>query len=300
VAGVAYVSTSSVGGRAALGWDKLPSGSLVAAHELGHNWARNHAPCGGPQQVDLQYPYTDGTTGTYGVDVAAQTLQQPNLGDVMGYCDPKWIGDYTYRGALNYLLAPSPPSLTPSPSQAVQPCLVVWGHIQNGELVLEPAFQATTRPSLPRQPGPYTVSGTADDGSTVFAVPFTPNQIADAGPGQQNFVFAVPLSSSLAARLASIRVIGAGRSVTRSAAGTVVSGSPAAGSIALRRTGTGNVALRWDSQALPLLVVRDPDSGQILSLARGGEVQLSTTKPQVDLVISNGVRSRVQRMRVTR
>jgi hypothetical protein len=295
VAGVAYVSTTTVGGRAALGWDKLPSGSAVAAHELGHNWGRNHAPCGGPQQVDLQYPYANGTTGTYGLDLASQTLQQPDLGDIMGYCDPKWIGDYTYRGVLNYLLAPSPPSMTGSASGAVQPCLVVWGHIQNGEVVLEPAFQAHTRPSFPSRPGPYTLSGTAADGSTLFSVSFTPNEIADAGSGQQNFVFAMPLSSSRAERLSSIRVAGGGRSATRSA---LIAGARAAATIALRRTGAGSVALRWDSQSLPMLVVRDPDNGQILSLARGGEVQLSTSKGQVDLLLSNGVRSRVQRMRV--
>jgi hypothetical protein len=300
VAGVAYVSTPSMGGRAALGWDYLPSGSIVAAHELGHNWGRNHAPCGGPQQVDLQYPYTDGSTGIYGLDVAAHTLQQPNLGDVMGYCDPKWIGDYTYRGVLNYLLAPSPPIMGGSATESVQPCLVIWGHIRNGGVVLEPAFQANTRPSLPRQPGPYTLSGMAEDGSTMFALSFTPNEIADAGTGQRNFVFAVPLASSRAARLSSIRVVGAGHSAVRSAAGAVVSGTPATGSIALQRMGAGRVSLRWDSQALPMLVVRDPDNGQILSLARGGEVQLSTSKGQVDLIISNGVRSRVQRMRVTR
>jgi hypothetical protein len=300
VAGVAYVSTSTLGGRAALGWDKLPSGSMVAAHELGHNWGRNHAPCGGPAQVDLQYPYADGSTGTYGVDVASPTaVQQPDLGDVMGYCDPKWIGDYTYRGVLNYLLNPSAPVVTGSGSQAVQSCLIIWGHIRNGELVLEPAFQANTRPSLPRQSGPYTVSGTAADGSTLFALSFTPNEIADAGPGAQNFVFAVPLPASRAEQLTNIRVVGGGRSATRSAAGTGVAGPPAPGPIALRRTPAGNIALRWDSQTIPLLVVRDPDNGQILSLARGGEVQLATRKRQVDLVLSNGVRSRVQRMQVT-
>ncbi|HYF38678.1 MAG TPA: zinc-dependent metalloprotease family protein [Gemmatimonadales bacterium] len=297
VAGVAYVSTSTVGGRAALGWDYLPSGSLVAAHELGHSWGRNHAPCGGPQQVDLQYPHLDGTTGIYGIDVAAQTLQQPDLGDVMGYCDPKWISDYTYRGVLNYLLSPSPPIMGGPGSQAAQPCLVVWGHIRNGEVVLEPAFQATTRPSLPRRSGPYTVSGTAADGSTVFSVSFTPQEIADAGSGRQNFVFAVPLAATQAARLSSIRVVGSGRSAVRSAAAPAA-GTPAG--IAVHRTGAGKVALRWNHQANPLVVVRDPDNGQILSLARGGEVQLSTKKGQVDLVISDGVRSRVQRMRVAR
>ena len=293
VAGVAFVSTTTQGGRAALGWDKLPSGSVVAAHELGHNWGRNHAPCGGPQQLDLQYPYSNGTTGIYGLDMASLMLQQPDLGDVMGYCDPKWIGDYTYRGVLNYLLAPSSPIMTGSTSSAVQPCLVVWGHILDGELVLEPAFEARTRPTLPHRPGPYTLTGTAADGSTIFAVSFTPNEIADAGPGQQNFAFAVPLPSSRAERLSSIRVTGGGRSVMRSA---VAAGAPS--SIALRRTGAGSVTLRWNDQSLPLVVVRDPDNGQILSLARGGEVELSTRKGQVDLVLSNGVRSRVQRMRV--
>jgi hypothetical protein len=297
VAGVAYVSTSTAGGRAALGWDYQPSGSLVAAHELGHNWARNHAPCGGPQQVDLQYPYTDGVTGVYGVDVTAQTLQQPTLGDVMGYCDPKWIGDYTYRGVLNYLLAPSSPSMTGA-SAAVQPCLVVWGHIRNGELVLEPAFQANTRPSLPSRPGPYTLSGTAADGSTVFSLSFAPNEIADAGPSQQNFVFAVPIPSSRAERLSTLRLVGGGQSAVLSGSGTGASGTPAVGSIVLQRTGANRVALSWDSQEFPMLVVRDPSNGQILSLARGGEVQLATSKGLVDLVLSNGVRSRVQRMRV--
>ncbi len=42
VAGVGYI-----GAEAAIGWDKLPSGSSVAAHEWGHNWGRQHAPCGG-------------------------------------------------------------------------------------------------------------------------------------------------------------------------------------------------------------------------------------------------------------
>ena len=42
IAGYGYVP-----GRSAVGWDKLPSASGVAAHELGHNFGRSHAPCGG-------------------------------------------------------------------------------------------------------------------------------------------------------------------------------------------------------------------------------------------------------------
>jgi hypothetical protein len=44
VAGMGYVGGSA---RAAIGWDYLPSGNHVMAHEVGHNMGRQHAPCGG-------------------------------------------------------------------------------------------------------------------------------------------------------------------------------------------------------------------------------------------------------------
>ena len=146
-------------GSAALGWDYLPSGSDVVAHELGHNWGRNHAPCGGPAGVDPAYPHPDGSTGGYGLDVSTGTLKPPTTSDIMGYCDPKWISDYTYKAVLNYLSPASPIVMSAAVSQAIQPCLLVWGHIEDGELVLEPAFQVNTRPSLPDRAGPYSVSG---------------------------------------------------------------------------------------------------------------------------------------------
>jgi hypothetical protein len=300
IAGVAYVSTSTQGGRAGLGWDYLPSGSTVMAHELGHNWARTHAPCGGPADVDLQYPRPDGTTGTYGLDVATVTLEPPTRTDIMGYCIDKWIGDYTYRGVMNYLLSPSLP-LVSQVNQPVQPSLLVWGHVRNGELTLEPAFQVNARPSLPRRPGPYTLSGQADDGSTLFALSFTPNQIADAGSEQQSFVFAVPLTAARAARLATIQVSGKGRRAVRGAANaTVVTGAPIQPDfIEARRVAGNTVALRWDNRAHPMVMVRDPGTGEVLSFARSGDVQLPVRKGSVDLIMSNGVRSRFKRMKVS-
>ena len=72
IAGIGYV-----GGKTALGWDNLPTGSSVAAHEWGHNWGRNHSPCGGPSNPDPNYPYAGGMTGAYGLDVASATLMPP-------------------------------------------------------------------------------------------------------------------------------------------------------------------------------------------------------------------------------
>jgi hypothetical protein len=60
------------------------------------------------------------------------------------------------------------------------------------------------------------------------------------------------------------------------------------------------VALRWNATAHPVVMVRDAETGQVLSFARGGDVELSTTKSQLDLVLSNGVKSHLKRIRVTR
>jgi hypothetical protein len=44
-----------------------------------------------------------------------------------------------------------------------------------------------------------------------------------------------------------------------------------------------------------MVMVRDPDTGEVLSFARGGEVELPTSKGRIDLLVSNGVRSRAVR-----
>ncbi|HZB27570.1 MAG TPA: zinc-dependent metalloprotease family protein, partial [Gemmatimonadales bacterium] len=90
VAGVAYVSQGTANAHAALGWDHDPPGSasIVAAHELAHNWGRNHAPCGGAGNPDPLYPQPDGTIGSYGLDVSTVKLKPDTLSDIMGYCDP--------------------------------------------------------------------------------------------------------------------------------------------------------------------------------------------------------------------
>jgi len=302
VAGVAYVSGGTPE-RVALGWDALPSGSAVLAHELAHNWGRNHAPCGGPAGVDPSYPHPDGRTGVYGLDVALQSLKPPTTNDIMGYCDPKWIGDYSYRAILNYL-SPVSPLVASVVREAVQPCLLIWGHIRNGELVLEPAFQVNTRPSLPRRSGPYSVSAAGENGATLFNFSFAPKEIADLPGGQRNFVFAVPVSEAQARQVATLRLKGPGRQTVRRATVAGMSGmrqttggTPQSPSV--RRLASGGTGIQWDAGAHPMVMVRDARTGEVLSLARGGSVQLPGSRHEVDLVLSNGVTSSARRVPVT-
>ena len=291
VAGIGYV-----GGKTALGWDK-GSNDLIAAHEWGHNWGRSHAPCGNPAAPDAQYPYAGGAIGVYGFDVAAQSLKPPASHDLMGYCNNEWISDYTYEGVLNYRSAH--PDVVASFAQAMQPCLLVWGRIVDGQPVLEPSFQIVTRPSLPARRGPYTVEGRATDGSRLFGLDFVPEQVADDPHGGEHFAFAVPLQADRAARLDAIRLLAPGRpAVTFRAAGpAAASGTPL---VSATRTGAGRVSLHWDAAAHPMLMVRDAVTGQVLSFARGGEADLITDRSELDVQLSNGVAGRSMRVAVPR
>jgi hypothetical protein len=221
----------------------------------------------------------------------------------MGYCDPKWISDYNYQGVLNYR-ATQPLVMSAATAPMVQPCLLLWGHISNGELVLEPAFYIATRPRLPSQRGPYSIEARAADGTTLFALSFAPSEVADIPGSQQNYAFAVPLSAAKAARLSSLHLSGRGREAVLGA-GIPPTSAPAAqgqaglsaDSVELRRAGGDRLRLRWNSSARPMVMVRDPDTGEVLSFARGGDIELSSSKNEVELIMSDGITSRAKRVR---
>ena len=63
-------------------------------HELGHALGREHAPCE-TDDADPAFPYPGGSTGVFGYD-GTRLLDPAKYTDVMGYCVPVWISDYTY------------------------------------------------------------------------------------------------------------------------------------------------------------------------------------------------------------
>ena len=174
IAGISYI-----GAGTSLGYDG-PSETEIISHELGHAWGRSHAPCGIDGNTDPSYPYSSGNIGVYGMDVSTTTLYPPSTAEVMSYCHPQWISDYTYTGVYNWRVGhPSAPDFVHAD---LQPCIIVWGHIVDGRAVLEPSFQVLTHPSLPARSGAYTLRALDASGAPLFALSFDGDSVADA-PG---------------------------------------------------------------------------------------------------------------------
>jgi hypothetical protein len=110
VAGLSLLSASpgDAMARASIGVGFTGQDSVqTLAHEVGHAHGREHAPCmllGQPS--DSNYPYPNAVLGVWGWDAPNGLLKEPNNNtDIMGYCKPNWISDYTFNGLLTRSVA---------------------------------------------------------------------------------------------------------------------------------------------------------------------------------------------------
>jgi hypothetical protein len=287
-----FAGLGYIGAPAAVGYDDPFDAGHTAAHEFGHNWDRLHAPCGGPANADPQFPHVGGTIGQYGFDLANERLIPPTTHDFMSYCRPGWSSDYTYLGVMAFREQAGATTRSQAAS-IVQPCLVVWGRIENGRAVLEPAFLVHTRPLLPTKPGPHRLRGVNRAGGKVFDITFHATPVADDLAGAEHFAFAVPVDPSSAADLSSLRLESAVGLAEVSALTTPSANIQLAPQA--QRVGQ-NVRLQWGVGSVRMAMVRDAATGEVLAFGRGGTVELSTRAARLDVYLSSGPAS--QRIQV--
>ena len=243
---------------------------IVIAHELGHNMSLFHAPCGGAGGPDPSYPYADGSTGAWGYDLRdGGRLVHPSEGrDLMSYCNPRWISDFSFTNALRYRLFDEGAHAGRAVAASTARSLLLWGGIRTDSVpYLEPTFVLEAPSALPESTGAHRIAGHARDGSRLFSFTFAMPQDAD-GDGSSSFAFVLPVRSAWEGNLASITLTGPG----------------------------GSATLDADSNE-PMVILRNPRNGQVRAILRdpasatrsGAEVVGQAAGPGLEMLFSRGI-----------
>ena len=299
VAGLGFI-----GFPAAMGWDYQSSAPGVFAHEEGHNFNRPHSPCGGAGSPDPSYPYTialgyaaDGIIGVPGWDAFASSnnlKDQNTFTDIMGYCSNQWISDYVYTSELNYRqgLSFDVVSADVVNGTNTQDALLVWGRIENGSVILEPAFKVRATGIAP-EAGPYVWQAKDAMGQVLMTLPFDAPEVADLpNTSLRMFSFVVPMADDTMSKISSVSLLKDGRELTRVTAATGTTPMLAA-RVAVKSQYLPNKKMQfwWDATQSPLVMLRDAKTGEVRGFLRGGTATIEDAPDDLEVQFSDGIHS---------
>jgi hypothetical protein len=253
--------------------------SETAAHEIGHNLGRYHAPCGTTDGLDSHFPYAGASIGQYGVDVATSTVLAPSATkDVMSYCDPQWISDYTYTALFQALRASQPRQAATS-----QTSLLVRATLGPSGPAIAPTYTVTARPDMAPATSDYRVELLDAAGKIVVSRPVaiqeseTPHRYVmrdgravrqDSALARRGMAPAAPLAIAATVPLpsvpvAEVRLLHGGtilaRRTLRTATVVPLSSDPSSARVVRQASAA---ELRWSRTDLPALVRYTADGGQ--------------------------------------
>lgn len=287
--GVTFVQFGGFGfisGRTAMGiqvgWFNRESAAReLVAHELGHNFGRPHAPCGGPLGEDRDYPYPDAALGATGWDVfsvaQSPTLRAAPLGsdarDVMSYCRPVWISDYTYQRMMAGRLALA--GLSGGNGDVV----LVRGEVGDATITFDPLFVLDGTASNATSQG-VDLELIDEQGNVVARHRAALLEVDHGGPRQFVAAVRVPAGTS---RVVEVRATAPG--VRSTSARFESSTAPVT---VTHRVANGFTDVRWDASRARSVVLRDATTGRILGFATGGRVSIPGAHTNVSVAFSNG------------
>ena len=172
------------------------SNPMVIAHEFGHALGREHTNCNGKEgDPDKAYPYAGGLispisdtqdrdSALFGFDTINDYVYLPSDADLMSYCRPRWISDWTYNQLKQALVAKYQGSASSkdnfSSPAAAEPAILVSGTISSDTpaATISSVYQITV-PVDPPSTGSYTIRLENSSGQVQASYPFEPESPID-------------------------------------------------------------------------------------------------------------------------
>ena len=206
----------STGGIAGIGWigfresvgidfGVTDATGELAGHEIGHNFGRYHAPCnvsGTNWSTDPKH--AGASIGEYGLDGIGGSLQLLNPSgyvDMMSYCDPVWVSDFTYNALYADQVVNGAFIWAPT-----QESLVIRGSVaEDGAVTLNPVY-ILPQTAVPAQNGLYQVELLDDAGNIISAHPVDLALAEEEGVSAQAIHGVVPAPDVPVAELRIIEV----------------------------------------------------------------------------------------------
>lgn len=266
VLGYGFVGPPTYGGpRAAIGLasgyvkaiNYTVEGEVTAAHEIGHNLGRLHAPCGGPDGVDPSYPYNGGIIGQIGLDPNILKIYYPTSNyDIMGYCDNVWISDYNYSAIMqSQLLFGSTAAVIEK-----QESLLLSGQVdENGIVSIQPSYILPTYPSETTTQSDYQAQF-LDENGQVIATHLLPLSLAQADDFSSIKINAsIPLPEKTPS---GFRILKDGAQIFQKSFGKLDTLAPGINSPQITVQASGpDLNIRWSPSNLPALLRYSVDGG---------------------------------------
>ena len=256
-----------IGQRVSIGLDLGVDTGNSAAHEIGHNFGRRHAPCGNPSSPDPHYPYPNATIGVYGMDTDEDVLLSPGANfDMMSYCGPEWVSDYTYEGLLQDQLARTAPTNDPGEGLLLRAAF-------DGETAAALPVYRLNGAALPADDSGYSVQLLDERGTVIATHPATLLEAEETGVAARMLVAHAPAPR---VAVAEVRFLRDGKMVAERK--LISSGLDTRAQTAAATSVAGGLRLTWGQPGVPALVRISADGAQWTTLALdvlGGQMTLT-------------------------
>ena len=224
---------------------------------------------------------------------------------------PMGLGAGLLVALLAGCLAPAPAGEAMDPQLGVPAeqaeagnTVLVRGRILPTQLVVEPVFRIDTPASPPREEdGPHRLRGFDQAGEVLFDLRFQGARVAGPpGVQEEHFALMVPVGPGGPLRLERVELETAdGRTATRTAALTgpeLLQAMQREDAVRVEAVEEEWARVRWDLELFPAIMVRDPETGTILSFADNGDIRVRTAVTLLEVTVSDGVRSLARKYQI--